>query len=59
MYEYELFPVENGYGYKILHNGNVIQVQEYMPRVSGFVVMSEDEAKAEALVLIARLDDGN
>jgi len=55
MYEYELFEVDGGYGFKILIDGIVFQEQPYKPRVEGFVAMTESEAIGEATGTIERL----
>ena len=55
MYEYKLFKVDDGFGFKIISDEIVVQEQPYKPRVSGFEIMTEDEAIAEANATIERM----
>lgn len=55
MYTYELFEIENGYGFNILCDGSIIIKQEYMPDVDGYIIMTFDEAKEFANILLARI----
>lgn len=56
MLTYELFSVEDGFGYRILSDGNTIVQQDYAPDKPGFVVMTNDAAIFEAQVVIARIE---
>ena len=56
MLKYELFPVEGGFGYRILSDGNTIVQQDYAPDEPGFVVMTSEEAASEAQIVIARIE---
>lgn len=55
MYTYELFEIEDGYGYDIIYDGNIIIHQEYEPSLSGFVIMTKEVAEENAIVIIKRL----
>lgn len=55
MYTYELYIVENGFGFKILCNGSLIITQDYKPNVNGYIVMTEEEAINEAKDVLNRL----
>ena len=44
MYTKELFPVEDGFGYRVLKDGTLVVVQDYQPGVEGFQVMSKTKA---------------
>ena len=56
MLKYELFPVEGGFGYRILSDGNTIVQQDYAPDKPGFVAMTSEEAASEAQIVIARIE---
>ena len=56
MLTYELFPVADGFGYRIFSDGNIIIQQDYAPDSPGFVEMTVDEATSEARVVIARIE---
>lgn len=56
MYNYELFEIEDGYGYDIIQNDNIIIHQEYEPSKSGFEIMTEEQAIENALIIIKRLE---
>ena len=56
MYQYELFAVEDGCGYRILSDGNTIVQQDYAPDKPGFVVMTNEEAISEAKIVLARIE---
>ena len=47
-YTYELFEVEDGYGYDIIYDFNVLIHQEYEPSLSGYVVMTKEVAEENA-----------
>ena len=55
MYTYELLTVGTGFGFNILQEGVPIIVSDYMPGVSGDVVMTEEVATFEAQQIINRL----
>lgn len=55
MYTYELYPVEDGFGYLISNDGSPCIQQDYAPDADGYVVMTEEQAIAWAIVIIARL----
>jgi hypothetical protein len=55
MYEYNLYAVEDGFGFIITNDGSPCIQQDYMPDVDGFVVMTEEEAKYWAEIIIQRL----
>ena len=44
MYEYQLYAVEDGFGFIITNDGSPCIMQDYMPDVDGFVVMTEEQA---------------
>ena len=54
-YRYELFEIEDGYGYDIIQNDNIIIHQEYEPSLSGFVIMTKEVAEENANIIIKRL----
>ncbi|MEM2445775.1 MAG: hypothetical protein QW734_03870 [Candidatus Bathyarchaeia archaeon] len=54
-YTYEIYDSEYGKGFKIYQDGKLIIVQPFKPRVSGFVGMTEEEARAEAEAMISEL----
>ena len=54
-YTYELFEVEDGYGYDIIYDFNVLIHQEYEPSLSGYVVMTKEVAEENAKEVIKRL----
>lgn len=58
MYEYELFDVDGGYGFRIKVGDSIVQEQPYKPRMSGFEPMTEAEAIAEATETIRRMTNG-
>lgn len=55
-YTYELFEVGDGFGYNVLCGGSIIIAQEYAPDLSGFIVMTREEATANAEIIIGRLE---
>lgn len=55
MYTYELFEIEDGYGFVILMDGSITIRQEYQPDVDGFVIMDEATAVLYANTLIGRI----
>ena len=55
MYTYELLEIENGYGFNILCDNNVIIKQDYMPDADGYVIMSSDEAEKYANIFLIRV----
>lgn len=55
MYTYELYHVENGYGYKIIYENNTYILQEYDPTREGFVVMTKEQAENNAQIIIKRI----
>lgn len=56
MLQYELFAVQDGFGYRILSDGNTIIQQDYAPDKPGFVVMTFEEASSEAQTVLARIE---
>lgn len=59
MYDYELFDVEDGYGFRVLRDGSPVIVQEFHPSVDGHVVMTAEEAVLEEQTIIGRLTHGD
>lgn len=55
-YTYELFEVENGFGYNILCSDSIIITQKYAPDLSGFIVMTNEQAIENANIVIDRLE---
>ena len=55
MLTYELFPIEGGFGFKILQDGNTIIYQEYSPDRDGFNIMTEEEATLMASIVLERV----
>ena len=55
MYEYQLYAVEDGFGFIITNDGSPCIMQDYMPDVDGFVVMTEEQAIDWANTIIMRL----
>lgn len=55
-YSYELFSIENGFGYNILCDGSIIITQEYDPNLSGYSIMTEEYAKEQAEIVLKRLE---
>lgn len=57
MYTFETFYIaeHDGYGYRILQDGNTIITQEYEPDAEGYIAMSMEVAHAKAQEIIIRL----
>lgn len=55
MYTIEIFEHEEGYGYRILQDGNAIAEQPYAPGLEGNTPMSEAEAQSFAEDHLARV----
>ena len=55
MYTYKLFEVEDGFGYNIIYDFNILVHQEYEPSLSGHVVMTKEVAEENAKIVIKRL----
>lgn len=55
MYEYQLYVVEDGFGFIISNDGSPCIQQDYMPDADGFIVMTKDEAIAWAEIIMQRL----
>jgi hypothetical protein len=56
MYSKEIFPNEEGYGYKILKDGVIVIIQDFKPGVEGWQPMTEEEANQLADEEIRRLE---
>ena len=55
MYTYELFEVNDGFGFNILRDGNPVISQMYQPDTDGFIVMDEETAISYANIILLRM----
>lgn len=55
MYTYELFNINDGFGYNVLCENNIIINQEYEPDLEGFKIMSKERAEENAKIIISRI----
>ena len=55
MYTYELFEVNDGFGFNILRDGNSVISQIYQPDTGGFILMDEETAISYANVILLRM----
>ena len=56
MYTYQIYETENGFGYFIKQEENVIIQQDYHPTKSGFIFMTREEAINEASLVLERMN---
>ena len=55
MYTYELFNINDGFGYNVLCENNIIINQEHEPDLEGFKIMSKERAEENAKIIISRI----
>lgn len=56
--EKEVFAIEGGFGYRIVIDGRSVTEQLFAPGLSGFVLMTEAEAREFADSDLARMTAG-